>query len=114
MVLGWSSFRFLKIMTPGPKMAQPGGLSVFHRKIFKNLLLKLPGQFLQYFTGMFLGWSSLRFLKIMTPGPKMAQPEGLSVFSKENLKKIFSSETTWPISTIFHGNVPWVVFFQIP
>ena len=42
---------------------------------------KLLGQFLQYFTWMFHGWSSLRLLKIMTPGSKMAQPEGLSVCS---------------------------------
>ena len=91
MVLWWSSFRFLKIMTLGPKMAPPGGLSVFHKKIFKkSSSLKLLGQFLQYFTGMFLGWSgwsSFRFLKIMTPGPKMAPPEGLSVFHKKIFKK---------------------------
>ena len=42
---------------------------------------KLLGQFLPNFTGMVLGWSSIRFLKIITPGPKMAPPEGLSVFS---------------------------------
>ena len=33
------------------------------------------------FTGMFLAWSSFRFLKSMTPGLKVAPPEGLSVFS---------------------------------
>jgi len=38
--LRWSSFRFLQIITLRPKLAPPRGLSVFYRKIFKNILLR--------------------------------------------------------------------------
>ena len=39
MIIGWSSIRFLIIMPPVLKIALPSGLSVFHNKIFENLLL---------------------------------------------------------------------------
>ena len=50
--------------------------------------MKLLGQFLQYFTGMFLGWSSFRFLKIMTPGPKMPRPRAYQFFHRKILKNL--------------------------
>ena len=56
---------------------------------------KLLGQFLPNFTAMVLGWSSIRFLKIMTPGPKMALPGGFRATDKV---RIFISKMSisWP------------------
>ena len=89
MVLGWCSFRFEKIMTPGPKMVPPGGLSVFHRTILKNkFALKILGQFLQYFTGMVLGWFSFRFFSNFDPWAKNDSLLGLSVFGRKILKNL--------------------------
>ena len=62
---------------------------------------------------MFLRWYSFRFLQIMTPEATNGPASELKFFAGKSLK-IFFSETTGPISTIFHRNVPWVVFFQIP
>jgi len=87
MFLGWFSFRFLQSMTPRPKLAPPRGLSVFHRKIFKNLLLR------NYWANLFhtlqecflCGLLSDSF-KLLPPGPNWPAP-GLISFSYENLKK---------------------------
>ena len=45
---------------------------------------KLPEGFQPNFTEMFLGWFYTKFVQIMTPGLKMAQPGGLSVFNKKS------------------------------
>jgi len=69
---------------PWAKNGSLGGLSVFGRTILKNLLLRnYWDNFLLDFTEMLLGWFSFRFLEIMTPGLKMAQPGGLSVFGRK-------------------------------
>ena len=71
MFIGWSPSRFLQIMNPGPKMARPGGLSVFHRKLFKNHLLRnYWANFNQISQKCFLGAPLSDPFKLWPPGPK--------------------------------------------
>jgi hypothetical protein len=55
--------------------------------------------FLTYITGFFMNFELLPIMQIRNKGGW-------------NLKKIFSSETTEPISTNIYWNDSWVVLFQ--
>ena len=98
---------------PGPKMAPPQGLSVVHRKSLKNLpSQKLLGQFQSNFTGMFLGWSSFRFLQIMNPPTQTGPGPGLISFSQENLKKSYSQKQLGQFKQEFTGMFLWWSSFR--
>ena len=64
-------------MIPGPKIALPLGVSVFHRKIFKNLLLK------NYWLNVYQTLQECSLGKKYSPLAKNGPTPGLISFAKD-------------------------------
>jgi len=73
--LGSPIFRFLQMMTPGPKMAPPRDLSVFRRKILKHFLLRnYSANFYQISEECSLGGPLSDSFRVWPPGRKWPRP----------------------------------------
>jgi len=97
-------------MTPGHKIAPSRDLSICKRKILKNRHLR------NYWTNVYqtsqectLGGPLSGPFKLLPPGTKRPVPGFISFSSVKSFYIIFS-ETTDPIYTGFHRNLPCVVF----